>query len=77
MAWETAGGDAVRAGAEADYRRVCTTLGRQVRASAPGGVREGTAVDLDPDGSLVLQTAGSDGPGPRVRVAAGDVEHLR
>ncbi|MFC3689300.1 biotin--[acetyl-CoA-carboxylase] ligase [Aquipuribacter hungaricus] len=71
-AWERAGGDAAASGTDAAYRAVCTTLGRRVRASTPGGVREGTAVDLARDGSLVL-----DGPGGRTTVSAGDVEHLR
>lgn len=70
--WEAAGGDAEAAGVVADYRRVCTTLGRRVRAVSPGVVRGGVAVDLAADGSLVL-----DGPGGLVLVTAGDVEHLR
>ena len=84
LGWEAAGGDADAAGLVAGYRAVCTTLGRQVRAATPGGTREGVAVDLDPDGSLVLDQArpGAGGaaagvPGRRVRVAAGDVEHVR
>ena len=72
LGWEAAGGDAAAAGVVADYRRVCTTLGRHVRAVSPGVVRGGVAVDLAADGSLVL-----DGPGGLVLVTAGDVEHLR
>jgi BirA family biotin operon repressor/biotin-[acetyl-CoA-carboxylase] ligase len=71
--WEAAGGDAVVSGVAEDYRARCTTIGRRVSASTPGGVRQGIAVDLDADGALLLH-------GPRglpVRVSAGDVEHVR
>lgn len=71
--WEAAGGDVVACGVAEEYRRTCTTLGRRVRARTPGGTLGGTVVDLDPDGSLVLEGAAS----ARVRVSAGDVEHLR
>lgn len=71
--WERAGGDAVASGAAADYRAVCSTLGRRVVATTPGGTREGTAVDVDPDGSLVLDSPVAG----LVRVSAGDVEHVR
>jgi BirA family biotin operon repressor/biotin-[acetyl-CoA-carboxylase] ligase len=71
--WEAAGGDAVVSGVAQDYRARCTTIGRRVRASTPGGERQGIAVDLDADGALLL-----DGPrGLPVRVSAGDVEHVR
>ncbi len=75
--WQAAGGDPVACGLVEDYRALCTTLGRRVRASTPGGTRAGLAVDLDPDGSLVLEPDGPGGPGPRTRVSAGDVEHVR
>lgn len=63
------------------YRDSCATLGRRVTvsfAAGPGaglGVGpsdlEGTAVDLEDDGRLVVQS----GTGARVVVAAGDVSH--
>lgn len=56
----------------ADYRAACSTLGRWVRVSTPGGVREGHAVDVDASGALVVQS----GEG-RTAVSAGDVEHVR
>ncbi len=55
------------------YRRHCVTLGQVVRALTPGGVVEGQAVDVDQHGALLVRTA----EGERVRVEAGDVEHLR
>jgi BirA family transcriptional regulator, biotin operon repressor / biotin---[acetyl-CoA-carboxylase] ligase len=55
------------------YRRVCTTLGRRVRARTTEGEEiRGTAVDLDRRGGLVVET--SDG---RQTVAFGEVAHLR
>jgi BirA family transcriptional regulator, biotin operon repressor / biotin---[acetyl-CoA-carboxylase] ligase len=55
------------------YSGECVTLGKQVRASLPGGQDvEGTAVDIDEGGRLVVSTAG--GPVP---VGAGDVIHVR
>jgi len=55
------------------YLSYCATVGRQVRAELPGGgVLEGTASDVDPDGRLVIDTA--DGATP---VGAGDVIHVR
>lgn len=67
------GGDEAAAAREA-YRGSCATLGRDVRlqrAGAPDVV--GTAVDLDDDGRLVLETAA----GERTAWAAGDVVHAR
>jgi BirA family biotin operon repressor/biotin-[acetyl-CoA-carboxylase] ligase len=55
------------------YRDLCATLGRAVRAELPAGTTiEGTAVDVDPTGSLVIET-----PTGRRTVSAGDVVHLR
>lgn len=56
----------------ADYRAACLTLGRWVRARAVDGQIEGRAVDLAPDGALVLEVDGE-----RRTVTAGDVEHVR
>ena len=68
-----AGGDAERAGLHAAYREVCTTVGQQVRVTLPGDrVLEGTAVDVDTAGRLVVDAA--DG---RHALAAGDVVHVR
>lgn len=52
----------------ARYRKRCATLGRRVRVELPGESVEGTAVDVDAQGRLVV-----DG---RV-ISAGDVVHLR
>jgi BirA family transcriptional regulator, biotin operon repressor / biotin---[acetyl-CoA-carboxylase] ligase len=55
-----------------DYREVCVTLGRRVRATTVEGVRvEGDAVDVDEDGALVIRT-----PGGLEGVRFGEVEHL-
>lgn len=58
----------------AEFRERCVTLGRDVRVDVPGGgVREGRAADIAPDGSLMLAVSGER----TVTVAAGDVEHVR
>jgi BirA family biotin operon repressor/biotin-[acetyl-CoA-carboxylase] ligase len=54
------------------WREHALTLGRRVRIETPGGVVEGTAVDVEPPGSLVVETATG-----RQTVTAGDCEHLR
>lgn len=51
-----------------DYRRVCATLGAEVRVELPDGDFEGTATEVRDDGALVV-----DGR----TVVAGDVVHLR
>lgn len=69
-----AAGDASAAGLRGAYRDACDTLGRRVRVDLPGGrTVEGTAVDVDVDGRLVVD----DGSGARRAVAAGDVVHVR
>jgi BirA family biotin operon repressor/biotin-[acetyl-CoA-carboxylase] ligase len=55
------------------YRARSATLGRQVRVDLVAASVRGEAVDITPDGHLVVQTAG----GTRRVVAAGDVMHLR
>ena len=56
-----------------DYRAACTTLDRTVRVELPAHEPlVGVAVDVDPEGRLVVE--GADG---RTAVAAGDVVHLR
>jgi BirA family biotin operon repressor/biotin-[acetyl-CoA-carboxylase] ligase len=68
-----ASGDADACGLAAGYRAACSTLGREVRAELPGPlVLEGSAVEVDAEGRLVLDVAGS-----RQIVAAGDVVHIR
>lgn len=70
--WQ-AGGDPAHARLRESYLSNCATVGRPVRAELPGGgVLEGEACDVDPDGRLVVQTA--DGP---TAVGAGDVVHVR
>lgn len=54
----------------AQWRASSVTLGQEVRWEVAGAMRSGIARDIDPDGSLVVQTA--DGV---QRVTAGDV-HL-
>lgn len=70
--WQ-AGGDLGTARLATSYRSHCATLGRDVRVELPGGgALTGRAVDVDPDGRLVVETA--DGT---ERVGAGDVVHVR
>jgi len=54
------------------WRDRSDTLGRRVRVDTPGGEVVGEAVDVEPPGTLVVETA----EGVR-RVSAGDCEHLR
>jgi len=54
------------------WREHARTLGRRVRVETPAGIVEGTAVDVEFPGTLVVDT----GDGER-RVMAGDCEHLR
>ena len=80
--WRSAGGDVDAAGLRSAYRAGCATVGRQVRIELPGGGRaDGTAVDVDADGALVLEPAGPGAvplSGPvRRRFSAGDIVHLR
>jgi BirA family transcriptional regulator, biotin operon repressor / biotin---[acetyl-CoA-carboxylase] ligase len=56
----------------ARYKPVCTTIGRLVRVTTLSRTEvEGTAVDVDPDGSLVVEAEGA-----RHRVAFGEAVHL-
>jgi BirA family biotin operon repressor/biotin-[acetyl-CoA-carboxylase] ligase len=73
LAWTGELGDADRSGLRAEYRRLCQTVGRQVRVTMPGDrLVTGVAADIDPEGRLVVRTA--SGPVP---VSAGDVVHVR
>ncbi len=56
----------------AEFRDRCTTLGSRVRVTLPDGGFEGTAVDVTPEGHLVVDSAGG-----RRTVVAGDVVHVR
>lgn len=71
--WTDCGGDAAACGLAEAYRSACTTLGRNVQVRLAGEeVLEGTAIDVDELGRLLVRTATGDQP-----VGAGDVEHLR
>jgi BirA family transcriptional regulator, biotin operon repressor / biotin---[acetyl-CoA-carboxylase] ligase len=66
-------GDPEASGLRPAYLDLSATIGRDVRVERPGGqVTAGRAVDLGPDGQLVIQTPA----GPEA-VSAGDVRHLR
>ena len=68
LEWEKDGGQ----GTLEAWRRLTITLKRRVRVSLPTGTVEGRAVDVDGDGSLLVETA--DGLS---RILAGDVTLLR
>jgi len=55
-----------------DWRGLNCTLGKLVRVRRFGQVLEGRAVDLTPEGALLLET-----PDGRVKLFEGEVEHLR
>lgn len=55
------------------YREALGTLGRRVRIELPAGELVGTAVDVEPDGRLVVL----DDCAISHRVSVGDVVHLR
>ncbi|HEY9556369.1 MAG TPA: hypothetical protein VIR58_06525 [Acidimicrobiales bacterium] len=57
----------------ADWRARSATLGRHVRVDLGADDVEGTAVDITPDGHLVVETL----EGTRRTFAVGDVVHLR
>ncbi|MBA2443205.1 MAG: biotin--[acetyl-CoA-carboxylase] ligase [Rubrobacter sp.] len=56
-----------------DWRALNCTLGRPVKVQRFGETLEGRAVDLSPEGGLVLALPG----GERVELYEGEVEHLR
>jgi BirA family biotin operon repressor/biotin-[acetyl-CoA-carboxylase] ligase len=56
-----------------EWRRRSATLGRRVRVELGADEVEGTAVDVTPEGHLVVETPG----GERRTLAIGDVVHLR
>ena len=66
-------GDAEASGLRAAYVRLCSTIGRDVRAELPGrAATSGLATGIDGDGRLVVRTAAGD-----VAIGAGDVRHVR
>jgi BirA family biotin operon repressor/biotin-[acetyl-CoA-carboxylase] ligase len=56
----------------ARYRHLSVTLGRDVRVELGSGALTGLAVDVSPEGHLMVELAGEI-----VEVAVGDVVHLR
>lgn len=71
--WEAAAGDVDAAGLRSEYLAHCGTVGTPVTILLPDGDRVvGTAVDVAPDGAIVID----DGTGARP-YTAGDVLHLR
>ncbi|MFB7251816.1 biotin--[acetyl-CoA-carboxylase] ligase [Microbacterium sp. NPDC056234] len=68
-----AAGDADAAGLRVAVEARCLSLGRPVEVSLPdGAVLQGTAVGLEADGRLIVETGGQRHP-----IAAGDVVHAR
>ncbi len=66
-------GDAEASGLRPAYVRLCSTIGRDVRAELPGrAATSGRATGIDGDGRLVVRTAAGD-----VAIGAGDVRHVR
>jgi BirA family transcriptional regulator, biotin operon repressor / biotin---[acetyl-CoA-carboxylase] ligase len=67
-------GDADACGLRAEYLGQCATIGRVVKIALPGGRSlDGTAVDVDTNGCLIVR----DERGVLVPVSAGDVIHVR
>lgn len=54
------------------YRSACLTIGRPVRFATATGEHHGLAVDVSPEGTLVMDTDA----GERVELHAGDAHHL-
>lgn len=74
-AWCRVNGDAEAAELLAEYRAVCSTLGRAVRVELPG--RDpvvGEAQDIDSQGHLIVERTDN---GLLETIAAGDVVHVR
>ncbi|PPK69781.1 biotin--[acetyl-CoA-carboxylase] ligase [Actinokineospora auranticolor] len=71
--WRGARGDLATSGLLTHYRDACATLGQRVRVELPDGAHlQGLATDLDADGQLVIDVAGT-----ARTVSAGDVVHVR
>jgi BirA family biotin operon repressor/biotin-[acetyl-CoA-carboxylase] ligase len=74
LGWRESGGDAEMCGLLGEYRKGCSTVGRDVRVLLPGGGElVGEAVTVDHDGQLVIRTEDS----ATHQVSAGDVLHVR
>ena len=74
QAWSQVVGDPERSGLRASYTSLCATLGRRVRVELPGGrALDGLAADVDADGHLLVSVPSA----ADLRVAAGDIVHLR
>jgi len=72
-AWRLNDGDVERSGVLTGYRDACGSIGQRVRAELPDGALTGVAVDVDPDGRLLLKLD----DGTPEAVSAGDVVHLK
>ena len=55
-----------------DWRGLNCTLGERVRVHKPGETLEGIALDLNPEGALILDTGRNE-----IELFEGEVEHLR
>jgi BirA family biotin operon repressor/biotin-[acetyl-CoA-carboxylase] ligase len=64
-------------GHDAEYRRRLVTLGQRVRVSRPNDEVVGVAIDVRPDGRLVVRADGAGTDGPDLEIDTGDVVHLR
>lgn len=80
LRWRAAAGDPDRCGLLRAYRDHCATIGTRVQVLLPGGARDGaggvldgTADGIDPEGRLIVL----DNAGNRTALAAGDVVHVR
>ncbi|MGW1680773.1 biotin--[acetyl-CoA-carboxylase] ligase [Saccharopolyspora sp. NPDC002376] len=72
--WRAASGDVVSNGLLDRYRRLCSTLGQQVRVElGPAEQLRGVATDIDSEGRLVVRADS----GKTTAVSAGDVVHVR
>lgn len=72
--WTEHRGDTVAAGIAGAYVRECLTIGQEIRVHLPTGeTLAGTAVDVDPEGRLVVQVE----DGTTTALSAGDVVHVR
>jgi BirA family biotin operon repressor/biotin-[acetyl-CoA-carboxylase] ligase len=71
LAWRRVEGDGERS-VLPRYRELCVTLGRDVSVDLGGESIQGRAIDVNDDGSLVVETSAG-----RRSVSAGDVVHVR
>ncbi|HEY5051492.1 MAG TPA: hypothetical protein VII50_11365, partial [Acidothermaceae bacterium] len=71
LAWRRVDGDGERS-VLPRYRELCVTLGRDVSVDLGGESLQGRALDINVDGSLVVETSTG-----RRSVSAGDVVHVR